>query len=442
MKSSNPRVHRLLIVEDSISFSYWIKAKLEGEEGLEFILARSLAEAKQAIEIYKGDFFLALLDLNLPDASDDEVMHLAAEHKIPSVAFTGSCSEELRERLFKLGAIDYVHKDNPHSLNTVISMVHRLRGNTRWKALVVDDSRLQRSQLSALLQKYRFEVIEAENGPEALTLLDATPDIRLVITDFNMPIMDGCELTKAIRKNYAPDRLAIIGISGQTSSPLTARFLKHGANDFLIKPFVREEFFCRVTQNMDYLDHLQALAEAAAQDALTGLHSRRHFFEMAEALAAQARRDGNEFTIASMSIDNFDEITRARGHSVGDEALVHAAKIIRGRFRRGGDVVARSAAGEICLMLHGTEQEQARLMLEELRETLAAAPLATQRGPLDLTMSVGVCAGCEQDVSDMVAIAEHARDLADEHGGDQLVIAEDCGVAYYNDDGYLSTAAR
>lgn len=255
--------HRLLLVEDSVSFAYAIKSKLEQEPGLEIVLARDMAEAEKAIDKYDGDFFLALLDLTLPDASGDDIVLLATSRSIPSVVFSGSYSDTLRTRLFEIGAIDYLLKDTPHSLGYVVSLVRRIRANTQLTALVVDDSATARAQLSANLKRFRFHVLEAADGREALSLLN-THETRLVITDFNMPGMDGHELTRAIRQKFTPEQLAIIGVSSADGGPLSAKFLKLGANDFLTRPFIREELLCRITQNMNYLDQIQALNALAA----------------------------------------------------------------------------------------------------------------------------------------------------------------------------------
>ena len=72
----------------------------------------------------------------------------------------------------------------------------------------------------------------------------------MVITDMEMPNMDGIALTNEIRKNYSRDQLAVIGISGAANGIHSARFIKNGADDFLRKPFCPEEFYCRITQNI------------------------------------------------------------------------------------------------------------------------------------------------------------------------------------------------
>ncbi|MCI4663799.1 MAG: diguanylate cyclase [Neomegalonema sp.] len=415
--------NRLLLVEDSVSFSYCIKAKLEKEIDAEIVLARSLAEAQDAIRIFEGQFFLALLDLTLPDSADGEIVSLATEHGIASVVFTGSYSDDLRDRMFELGAIEYLIKDNPNSLNYVVSMVRRLRANTQTQALVVDDSKTSRLQIVELLKKYQFQILEAANGVDALRVLDQNKNIQLVVTDFNMPQMNGCELTKAIRMKYGPERLAIIGLSAQGCGPLSAKFLKYGANDFLNKPFLQEEFFCRLTQNMDRLDSLRALTEAAMRDYLTGLFNRRHFFEIVNTRFARAEEGEFQCTIAMVDLDHFKDINDSHGHIVGDKAIQHVARIIADEFGGETDIVARVGGEEFCIFLQGVDQQNADFMLEELRRRIEVTPFEHKDEEIAVTASIGVMSACDVPPAAMVDEADRALYTAKRGGRNQVVFA-------------------
>ena len=79
-----------------------------------------------------------------------------------------------------------------------------------------------------------------------------------MITDYNMPDMDGFELTRRLRSVRGSHELRIIGVSSSDNRLLTARFLKAGGNDFMLRPYVDEEFYCRVNQNLDTLDQIKS----------------------------------------------------------------------------------------------------------------------------------------------------------------------------------------
>ncbi|MBX2856820.1 MAG: diguanylate cyclase [Rhodobacteraceae bacterium] len=420
-----PPQRRLLLVEASISLSFAIKAKLEKEADVEIVLARSIAEAKEAIRIYDGQFFLSLLALSLPDGSGDEVVSVTLGADIPTIVFTGTFSSDLRDRLFSLGVIDYLIKDSPDSLNYMINVIKRLQANSKVTALVVDDSKTARTQLTALLKKFQFNVKEAEDGVKALEVLATTPNTRLVITDYNMPGMDGCELSKAIRQQYGSDQIAIIGISGGTDEPLSAKFLKFGANDFLNKPFVREEFYCRVAQNMQYLDQVQALQEAAARDPLTGLHNRRYFFEKAEAALSQAKLEDANCAVGMVDIDFFKNINDSYGHLIGDDAITHIAKLTHSFAQSSGDLVARIGGDEYCVFLYGTDEQEAAQFFEELRQKIVETPLVVDGLTVDITASIGVCGSKALSLNQLIDEADRALYSAKINGRDQICCAAD-----------------
>ncbi|MNY54311.1 hypothetical protein D3C86_1901670 [compost metagenome] len=87
-----------------------------------------------------------------------------------------------------------------------------------------------------------------------------------MVTDYNMPDIDGFELTRRIRTVRGSHELRIIGVSSSTNRLLSARFLKAGGNDFMLRPFIDEEFYCRVNQNLDTLVQIQ-LAKAGVRPA-------------------------------------------------------------------------------------------------------------------------------------------------------------------------------
>jgi PleD family two-component response regulator len=82
-----------------------------------------------------------------------------------------------------------------------------------------------------------------------------------MITDYNMPDIDGFELTRRIRASIGSHQLRIIGVSSSTNRLLSARFLKAGGNDFILRPFIDEEFYCRVNQNLDTLLQIQSMQQ-------------------------------------------------------------------------------------------------------------------------------------------------------------------------------------
>ncbi len=178
-----------------------------------------------------------LLDLNLPDAQHGEIVDFVLGKDIPSIVFTAQFEEEIRAQMLNKKVIDYVLKDSPSTIGYLVSLVHRIKNNMHTKTLVVDDSKSSRKHLVDLLRLQKLQVFEAQSGVEALAMLEKYPDISLVVTDYHMDNMDGLALTHNIRKKFSHEDLAIIGVSSYGNNVISAKFIKHGANDFLNKPF-------------------------------------------------------------------------------------------------------------------------------------------------------------------------------------------------------------
>ncbi len=247
--------HRhVLVVEDSRVQAKIISQHIAAATPFSTIVAGSLAEAMEAMTLRRDNIFVAVLDCNLPDDPDGRIVSLAASLGVPSVVMTATFSEEVRQKLLEQNVVDYFIKSMAE-MEAMERLIGRLYKNQFVRALVADDSKLSRLRLTSLLKNLNIESVAAEDGRQALELLAENPDIRLVITDYNMPRLDGFGLVEEIRTQKSKDRLAIIGISAEGGGQ-TVRFLKIGANDFLVKPIEVEEFTCRVNQQLDMLEIL------------------------------------------------------------------------------------------------------------------------------------------------------------------------------------------
>ena len=109
------------------------------------------------------------------------------------------------------------------------------------KALVVDDSKAVRMILAKTIRGLGFDVREAANGVEALKLIETDKtDLKLVLSDWNMPEMDGLELLKRLRQDPELSSLIVIMVTTETEMAQMAVALEAGANEYVMKPFTKE----------------------------------------------------------------------------------------------------------------------------------------------------------------------------------------------------------
>jgi diguanylate cyclase (GGDEF)-like protein len=419
-------VSKLLLVEDSGFFRSIVQRSVRAHGPVDIVSVSTKAEAIEAIRHEEDAFFLALLDLNLPDAQGTEIVDAVTGLGITAIVFTGQYDRTLRAELVNRDVLDYVLKDSPASLSYVTGMVNRVLRNRSTTALVVDDSVTTRSHITRLLERYQFTVRQAETAAQALELVRDDAAIRLLITDHEMPGMSGFELITKLRRDYDKERLAIIGISGSGDDDLSARFIKYGANDFLNKPFLPEEFLCRVTHNMEMQEMAQELREAAIKDPLTGLYNRRFFFDTGEKLLASMQRLGRNPVVAMVDIDHFKSVNDNHGHDLGDKVLIAVAQTIQGSFRRANDIVARLGGEEFGILLNAAngDDETAEIRhLDEVRKRVAAIRMQTDGGcMITPTVSIGAVKDFKADTIDGLLKRADINLYAAKDGGRNRVV--------------------
>ena len=383
-----PLPQRILLVENSRTFTTMLREAIEQRLELPVSVASSLAEAGELLDREDG-WFLVLTGLVLADGDRDQVVQYFVDRGLPTIVVSGVYDEDLRKRVLQQQIIDYVLKNTPGSVDYLVWLVQRMERNRRIAALVVDDSPSARAYASALLTMYGYHVIEADDGNAALRAIEADPAIRLVIVDEEMPGMQGVELTRRLRALRARDKVAVIGISGNSDPSLIPRFLKNGANDFLRKPFSREEFFCRVSQNVDQLELIGTLQDLATRDFLTGLPNRRHFLAECHALLPNTLGRQQSVTAAIIDIDHFKHINDTYGHEAGDVALKAVAQAIA-RHSGTQDLVARFGGEEFCALVPYLGESESVEYFESLRAQIEALEVDVGGQTLRMTVSIGV----------------------------------------------------
>jgi len=412
---------KLLVVEDSEFFSSVIKQFVQRDLGIEVVTAANMALAETAIAENDGEFFLALLDLNLPDAPSGEVVDAVLAHRIPSVVFTATFNDEVREEILPKGVVDYILKDNTSSIEYVVALVRRLFRNRDIKVLAVDDSAVERKMLTYLLEQSQFQVFTAENGKQGLQVLKEHPDIKLIVTDYYMPEMDGFDLIRNVRKTYSRAGLSIIGISAKGTQAISAKFIKFGANDFINKPFLKEEFFWRVNQNVEMIEQFERLERAANWDYLTGLPNRRQFFAKGARLFEAASKEESKLSVAILDVDRFKLINDTYGHDVGDAVLKQIGEFL-GAQVSDNDIAARLGGEEFCLLVSDMSETQLKLYMERVRTGIETATFGTDEQKVSVTISIGVCVEISETLGEMMAIADTMLYQAKEQGRNRVLL--------------------
>lgn len=412
-------MERILVVEDNKTLAKLIAKKIGCELNFEVDVAYSMLEAKLFLKRYK--YFLALVDLNLPDAPKGEIVDYALEHKNHVIVLSANIDKDFRNMMLKKNIIDYVNKSGINDVNYIIQMIARLHKNQNHKILVVDDSIVFRKQMQAMLENMFFKVTTVAHGEEALGILSTAPDISLVLTDYHMPVINGLELTKEIRKIYNKNDLSVIVISGDDDDETTAQFLKNGANDYIKKPFSKEEFSCRINNSIEALENIHTITNHANRDFLTGLYNKNYFLNNMQAYFEKAVNEGENFAIAMIDIDYFKNINDTYGHETGDKAINSVADILRANTNQ-NDIVSRFSAEEFCVAIKNTTSENALNIFERLREMVQNSVTVSDKGEeIRFTISIGVAINREDTLDESINQADMMLFNAKQNGRNQIV---------------------
>ncbi|MFT4928051.1 MAG: diguanylate cyclase (GGDEF)-like protein [Phenylobacterium sp.] len=419
MVSQSSESKHLLVIEDSKNVAQVIE-HIGVSLGYRVTIATSFAVVKQLLAL-KHDFFLATIDYSLPDALDGEVIPYVLEHRIPGIVMTGRMDDKTRGKILNLPVVDYITKENTQAYHYLLRILKYQLTNNEIGVLVVDDSLTARKQVCQLLKRRNFKVYDVPDGTKALQALTQFPDIKMVITDQEMPGMDGIELLQKIRKQHTKNELIVIGISGTSKNYNSARFIKNGADDFLQKPFCPEEFYCRIMQNIEKLQHIEEIERAANTDYLTSLYNRRYFFEQAKKIAKKFKKTPEPSLLVMLDIDFFKKINDSYGHDCGDHVLIELGKLFGQYFAN--DLVARLGGEEFSIIMSAPDAELMACHLNTFREAVAEHAISFKEHNFNFALSMGaIQIDAEHSIEQLMSLADKALYKAKEGGRNQLVM--------------------
>lgn len=408
--------YKLLIIEDTPTIAK-VQKQIGLKIGFEVDVAASLAEAIDLIE--QHNYFCAVTDFVLPDAPHGEAIQLTIGAEIPTIVMTGKLDNSTRDYVSRYPIVDYITKESHQAYRYLETQLTRLPKNKEVRILIVDDSLATRNHLNNLLIRHKYKVAQAADGELALKQLEQHSDIKVIITDNEMPVMDGITLTGRIRKKFTNDEKIIIGISGTKDNYVSARFLKSGANDYLRKPFYPEEFYCRLGHNIEMMDNIATIRKQANSDYLTNLPNRRYFFEQAKIISNKKKSNNRTVILAMIDIDHFKVINDNLGHDVGDEVLKGLAKIFMTLFS--DQLVARLGGEEFAIYFDNINFESVRNRLESFRSHIEEITIHD----VSFTISIGLTQQANYDIDEVLKIADQHLYTAKESGRNIVISDED-----------------
>ena len=380
---------KILVIEDDKFYAKNLKKAIEKQFNYEITVVHSKEELDN---IDLQNYNLIISDIFMKDYDETYIQKHLIHTKIPILLMTGFPDKILKEKISKLNIVDFIVKTESNQFTQIINKLQILDYLKNKSILIVDDSRTAMLINMKLIKKcYPFtEVLTAKDGVEALEKINSHSNIKLILTDYEMPNMNGMELIKNVRKKYDIDKIIMIALSSVSERHISSTLLKIGANDFLHKPFAEEELMCRIDNNIKNSILIDEIKDMVFKDPLTNIYNRRYFFEVAQKMFLTALRENKELSILMCDIDHFKKINDNYGHQTGDLVIQKTANILNNSVRK-NDVVSRYGGEEFAVLLYDCPIKFAALIAEKIRKTIENLEVIDdEENKIKYTISIGI----------------------------------------------------
>ena len=297
--------------------------------------------------------------------------------------------------------------------------------------LMAEDDLISRRILEAVLSKCGYDPVVAVDGDEAWSIMQKADSPAIAVLDWEMPGKSGLDVCRLIREKDVSNPPYLIILTAKNAKSDIVRGLEAGANDFVTKPYDKDELQARIRVGMRMIELQSALVKAkddlayeASHDPLTGILNRRAILDTLNKELIRAGRSNSQLSIGLCDIDFFKQVNDSHGHQVGDDVLCSFVKAIRDILRP-YDFIGRYGGEEFLLVVpepFGTVMEG---ICERVRASIADHKMITRSGDVGITVSIGAARlKGEQTAEDILAAADTALYKAKDNGRNQVVFSE------------------
>ena len=305
-------------------------------------------------------------------------------------------------------------------------------GNSRRRVLVADGDPEVRATIQDWLQGWGYQVVIARGGIEAWDTLQQECPPELVIMDRTMPEIEGVELSRRLRREQRDYYHYILLITDKCEKHDIGHALESGADDYLVKPFGKDELKARLaaaSRILSLQDHLiqarENLLDQATKDGLTGVWNRTALLELFQRELDRGSRVKTPTGLLILDLDHFKAVNDTYGHLTGDLALKETANRLK-RAARSYDVVGRYGGEEFLIVFPDCSKEQLCRIAENIRVAVSAKPLIVGTVEIPISISIGAVSIASKDrsASNMIAVADVALYRAKNTGRNRTVYCE------------------
>ncbi len=293
------------------------------------------------------------------------------------------------------------------------------------RILIVDDSRVVRVSLIHHL-KGHYEVREEGDGEEAWQSLVLDPTIKAVISDLQMPKLNGYELLERVRSSKLRrlQQMPFILVSGEESEEERDKARQLGVSDFVTKGAGSAEILTRLDNLFalaDAKENLDAGREQMVQDPESGLFTRKYLELQAAQGLAHASRQATDVSVMVLGFDGYPALAARLGNKVAEDVSCRFARMLAGKMRQ-EDNLGHFGPGQFAVISPGTAPAFCATFAERVREAVEVARLTVQGQTVSVTVSIGIASVPTDPVSSASALLDLAgqrMQVAMQQGGNR-----------------------
>ncbi len=360
-----------------------------------------------------------IVDVNLPDEALTGLEYAAnlqqrLDEPLPLLVITTQDDFATHLQAVRVGALGFFTKpvDIPQLENRLERCFAQQHGEP-YRVLIIDDDRELASRFSLILRGANM-LVEMLHEPAEIFDRMRSFNPEVVLLDVSMPGCTGPELAQIIRLNDDWLRVPIVYLSAETDITRQMNALIKAGDDFVTKPISDNALVAAVFSRAQ---RARLLSNALSRDSLTGLLKHADIKEQAAIELERAQRSGKPASVAMLDIDFFKKVNDSYGHAAGDNVIRALANLLRQRLRR-IDSLGRYGGEEFLVVLPDCPAEQARRILDEIRQRFAELHFIASGQQFSVTLSAGIAATDEAPASadDLLDRADRALYGA-KHGG-------------------------
>ncbi|MBF0125303.1 MAG: diguanylate cyclase [Magnetococcales bacterium] len=347
------------------------------------------------------------------------------QRRVAVVLFSALAEELLQPIVAREQAVDYILKENPSSVDQVVTLVVRLVRNRAIRAVVVDADTERQQQLSRWLQQQQLHVSSLPRTHDAAFFINTHADVRLVVCSSDLA--EPAVLLGAVRQRQASNEMAVLAVMApsrvqKTGQTEVIRMIKRGVNDLLHWPIGAQEMLFRVSSALDTIDRMQQLQALVVTDTLTGLFSLKYLEESGRKLLACDKRGQVRLCVAMVEIDGWRHIVAHNNQSTVNLVIKRTANLVRDFFRN-TDVVGCYSPSRFCALLVDMDPEYVREFFERLRQSIQDEEFTVRGRSIRVNISIGVQLRPLESINDTFAAASGQLTDAQLRGGNRVQIA-------------------